>query len=191
MKINGKRFLILLLYSPIHGEKENAPILGRTRLMKMTFIFFKELKGDFLKGVDINDIKEPEFFAWKYGPFSLELLNDLEFLVNQDFICSELSEGPVIQEEEDEFSFLVEDTGFEDSNEYNQEKFYLSNPKGIVKGEEFWSDLNENQRDLMITFKTAMTKAPLYRILEYIYRKYDDKGYIDKSVIRERFFKNV
>ncbi len=39
MKLTGKKLLLLLLYSPINGKKYNVPITGRTRLMKMVFLF--------------------------------------------------------------------------------------------------------------------------------------------------------
>jgi len=36
-------------------------------------------------------------------------------------------------------------------------------------------------------FKKVLNRASLNRILEYIYKKYQKEGYIDKSLIRERY----
>ena len=41
---NRKDILLLLLYSPGVTEKYNEPIKGRTRILKMLFIFFKNNK---------------------------------------------------------------------------------------------------------------------------------------------------
>lgn len=67
MKLTGKRLLLLLLYSSTKKKEANVPIVGRTRLMKMVFLFEKELLDEFEKNRTFEEIALPEFFAWKYG----------------------------------------------------------------------------------------------------------------------------
>ena len=193
MKLTGKKFILMLLYSPVEGEKTNIPISGRTRFMKMGFLFDKELKKDFEKDKIFEEILMPEYFAWKYGPFSKELLNDLEFLINQEYI--EVLYGPdnspfssvfsTIREYE-RFEYWIEN--FEDyaSEEYNEEIFKLTH-KGILKAEKIWQILTKNKKNILIEFKYSLNRAPLDKILKYVYKKYSKEGYIDNSLIREKY----
>lgn len=185
MKLTGKKLLLLLLYSPINGDEYNIPITGRTRLMKMVFLFDKELRSEFEKDSTFEEIDLPEFFGWKYGPFSRDVFNDLEFLVNQQYIKVDISNGSPISAELDEYKFWIEDFEEYQTREYDEEIFKLEN-RGEEKALEMWSRLSDNQKKLMLDFKKVLNKAPLDRILEYVYKKYK-KDYTDKSLIREKY----
>lgn len=187
MKLTGKKFLLILLYSPINGNKYNTPITGRTRLMKMVFLFKEEILPEFKKDVSFDEINIPEYFPWNYGPFSKDLLNDLEFLINQEYIKSETSKYTPIEAELDEYEFWVNDMDDFREREYEEETFKLTEEKGIPKALEIWQLLTENQQQILIEFKKLLQSAPLDRILEYVYKKYQEKGYIDKSLIRDRY----
>ena len=63
MKLTGKKLLLLLLYAPSEKEKFNDPISGRTRLMKMVFLFKEELCSDFMKDKIFEGVDLPEYFA--------------------------------------------------------------------------------------------------------------------------------
>lgn len=192
MKLTGKKFILVLLYSPITTEgKANVPIAGRTRLMKMGFLFKEEVLSDFQKDGPFDEVSLPEYFAWKYGPFSGELLNDLEFLINQEYIKSRSGSSPIPAEldeaEYGEYDFWVEDMDEFRIREYDEEVFELTEEKGLPKAKEIWDTLSENQQKYLIEFKRVLNRASLNRILEYIYKKYQKEGYIDKSLIRERY----
>ena len=191
MKLTGKKFILLLLYTPTVGNKANVPIAGRTRLMKMGFLFDEEVRDDFQKDKTFDEIALPEYFAWKYGPFSGELLNDLEFLINQEYIKVQSGNAPISAEmaeaEYGEYHFWVDDMDEFHSREYDEEIFQLSKEKGIPKAEEIWNILSDNQKKLLCEFKKVLNRASLNRILEYVYKKYHKDGYIDKSLIRERY----
>lgn len=191
MKLTGKKFILLLLYTPISGDEVNVPIAGRTRLMKMGFLFEKEIKGDFEKDKTFDEIVLPEYFAWKYGPFSGELLNDLEFLINQNYIKVTSGGTPIEAEaaeaEFGEYDYWVADVDEFHSREYNEEVFELTKEKGIPKAKDFWDILSCDQKKMISEFKKTLTYASLNRILKYVYKKYQRDGYIDKSIIRERY----
>jgi len=187
MKVSGKKFIMLLLYSPIEYEgKCNIPINGRTRLTKMGFLFEKELKSDFTKDKYV-EFNLPEFTAWKYGPFSAKLINDLEFLISQEYVEVRYSNGMPLQEELEEYLYWIENLDDFESKEYNEEIFSLEENKGIKKAKDLWIDLTENQHKMLMDFKRVLVKAPLDRILEYVYKKYDKDGYIRMSLIRDKF----
>jgi uncharacterized protein len=186
-KLTGKKFLLLLLYTPMENTKPNAPISGRTRLMKMGFLFKEELLPDFKKGtsIEISDTDLPEFFSWNYGPFSKDLLNDLEFLINQEYVSCSYGNNAPLPEELAEYEYWVEDIDNPSVSEYQEQVFQLMD-KGICKVKELWQMLTSDQRTLLTRFKTILNKAPLDRILDYVYKKYKD-SYTDKSLIREKY----
>ena len=68
-----------------------------------------------------------------------------------------------------------------------EEVFELTVEKGIPKAKEIWERLSKNQKKYLREFKKVLNHAPLSRIIEYVYKKYRRKGYIDKSIIRERY----
>jgi len=191
MKLTGKKLILLFLYAPTTGNEVNVPIAGRTRLMKMGFLFKEEILIDFQKDKTFDELDLPEYFAWKYGPFSSELLNDIEFLVNQNYVESRSEKAPIAAELDEaeyaEYYFWVEDMDAFRFREYDEETFELTKDKGIPKAEEFWVKLTENQKKYMSEFKNVLNNASLSRILEYVYKKYQEKGYTDKSLIRERY----
>jgi hypothetical protein len=187
MKLSGKKFLLLILYTPSPKGEFNIPIVGRTRIMKMGFLFEKEIKSEFMKENPFEDIALPEFFAWKYGPFSVGLLNDLEFLINQNYINVELSPNVPLPAELEEYKYWHEDFSDIEYEEYTEEIFSLIPDRGISKAIELWDALNDKHRNLLIKFKDVLGTARLDRILEYVYKKYKEDGYTDKSIIRERF----
>lgn len=117
MKLTGKKFLLVLFYSPTKGNNFNIPIIGRTRLMKMCFLFKKEILADFKK----------------------------------------------------------------------QEVFKLTEKKGVKKAAEIWSLLTKNQEKLLMESKRVLNAAPLYRIMDYVYKKYKKEGYTDRYLIREKY----
>jgi len=189
MKLTGKKFILLILYTPNKEGKINAPIAGRTRFMKLVFLFDKEIKPDFEKDKSFEEIEMPAFQPWHYGPFSKDLLNDLEFLINQQYIEVEISGAAPIPAELEEYTFWIEEMNEFQSREYTEEVFKLTEEKGIPKGADIWSLLSKDQERILIEFKNALNSAPLDRLLDYVYNKYQKEGYTDKSVIRKKYLR--
>lgn len=185
MRLTGKSLILMLLYAPTEGGAQ-PPIQGRTRLMKMVFLFEKELLDDFRKDRDFDEIALPEFFAWHYGPFSARLLDDLEFLVNRGFVSSE-AKGNAVTAELEEFAYWVEDFDQEAEAEYVEEEFSLTAPKGEDHARMLWGSLTDNQQHLLSSFKNSLNGTSLDRILEYVYKKYQADGYTDRSLVRDRY----
>ena len=76
--LNSKEALALLLYLPGKTGRLCEPIVGRTRLVKTMFLFSKEMQPQLTKKG--WDLILPNFTAYDYGPFSIDVLNDLETL---------------------------------------------------------------------------------------------------------------
>ncbi len=155
--------------------------------MKMGFLFDREIRKDFAKDKTFSIIKLPEYFAWHYGPFSKDLLNDLEFLINQQYVSVVIGGMQPLLAESAEYKYWIDAVDDCEDNEYYEESFSLTEIKGIEKGSLYWEILSENQREIMIKFKRSLCKAPLTRIIEYVYKKYKGEGMIDKSLIKDKY----
>lgn len=180
-KLNNKDLLLLLLYVRGHTGSVCEPIHGRTRLMKMVFLFEKELYSKFRydQVIDQNDL--PDFEPHHYGPFSREVFDDLEFLINLGFVESSNSNQETLESEAEEYSWWKDDAGifedlYEDSllEEYKEESFALTSlGKGFVE-DTLLKQLSDNQLNALEIFKSNCTKVDLGVLLKYVYTKYED-----------------
>ena len=194
LKLTGKKLLLLLLYTPTEIMKAgiNTPISGRTRLMKMIFLFENEIWSNFKKDKTFEELDDFDFKGWNYGPFSKKIFNDLEFLINQEYITVQSGLNIPIEAELSEYEYWAEAENVEGINEfderkYEEELFSLSIDKGIEKTKNYWNSITKNQKEILIEFKKVLNNSSLDRILEYVYKKYNKYGYIDNSLIRERY----
>ena len=83
---NRRDILLLLLYSPGVQDETNEPIVGRTRLVKMLFLFKTEAFKHFRGGTALNESEFYQFFPWNFGPFSSQVYDDLTFFTLRGFI---------------------------------------------------------------------------------------------------------
>ncbi len=180
LKINNKKdILLLLLYSPGVGDAFNEPIKGKTRLLKMLFLFNKEALKHFKKNININDQNFYEYFPWKFGPFSTQVYDDITFFLLRDFITTKDSDGEVISEaisEERHWCFLSGIRQDDIQDEYQafvEEKFLLTD-KGMKFTQKLYNILSNKQKNLLTSFKKKINNAPLRAILHYVYNEYPD-----------------
>lgn len=170
---------MLLLFVPDASGHEAAPIQGQTRLMKMVFLFNKELKKQFKKDEGFDDAVFPDFKAYDYGPYSAQVYADLEFLVNMKFVdVEESADGEISEEERGEFDYWTATGNADDDVDLTQvgKTFKLSE-----MGEKFvrskihdsWG-VTQNQLTLLTEFKTRCCEASLHNLLRYVYSRYPD-----------------
>ena len=72
---NRRDIMLLLLYSPGVQNETNEPIVGRTRLVKMLFLFKTEALKHFRSGTALNESEFYQFFPWNFGPFSSQAIS--------------------------------------------------------------------------------------------------------------------
>ena len=175
---NRKDILLLLLYSPGVKQEFNEPIKGRTRILKMLFLFKEEALQHFQKNTDINDDNFYKYFAWKFGPFSEQVYDDITFFLLRDFITSQDSEGDILPEaisEERHWQFISGNHFFDDQNGYQEfieEKFLLTNKGKKFTHDNLYCNLSQHQKKLLIAFKKRLNSASLRAILNYVYENY-------------------
>lgn len=190
--INEKDLLLLFLYTPGVTNGINEPIVGRTRLMKMAFLFEKELKADFLKN---NDAQIFEFIPYLFGPYDKKVIQNLNFFIDANFILEQdtaiiVSGAEKIEnrkyETEEIYDDLWEELEIVSQEAELYEKKYLLSEKGVrYSKEKIWDLLGEYQKSLMLKFKTQIVKIPLDDLLSYVYKSYPD--YTENSTIREKY----
>lgn len=191
-KINNRKdILLLLLYSPGKTDRVNEPIIGRTRIVKMIFLFKEEAFEIFKKGIDINEENFYIFFPWDFGPFSKEVYDDLTFFIYRKFIDQKDAEEEALPESAAEWenwlTLSSPDSSEENLYEYDEQIFSLSK-----KGEEFarrlYDQLSTEQKRLLKEFKARTIKVPLRALLKYVYENYENMT--SKSKIREEVLGN-
>lgn len=185
----GKDLLLAFLYAEGKGRQSNEAICGRTRLEKMMFIFEKELSKGFFKD---EDVVLPEFIPYLYGPYSMEVLDDLNFFISIEFIkATETSikmenETSEIQNwvEMDNDDLWDEVNGAETTEQY--EKSYMLTEKGEnYTRETVWPQLTDNQKSVIIRLKKQINSMLLDDLLSYVYKKYPE--YAKESLIKDKY----
>ncbi|NQU05203.1 MAG: hypothetical protein HQ568_03855 [Calditrichaeota bacterium] len=174
---NRKDILLLLLYSPGSGEEFNEPIVGRTRLIKILFLFKKEALKHFKRNTNINEDNFYEFFPWDFGPFSTEVYDDLMFFQLRGFIETSLVEEDALPESAEEWAKWIASTGerqnYKSVQEYDEVQFYMTE-----KGQQFikplFESLSQSQISILKEFKKKLASSNLNDILRYVYRTYPE-----------------
>ncbi len=186
---NRKDILLLLLFSPGSSGQINEPITGRTRLVKMLFLFRKEIWKQFKGNIPLTEDNLYEFFPWNFGPFSSQIYDDITFFILRGFIEVTLVKDDVLTESAEEWNFWLRTNGDDaEISEYQEEEFRLSSPKGIDFAQGLYSSLSENQKKILFEFKTRIVSTPLRALLRYVYRQYPDQT--EKSRIKNDITSN-
>ncbi|WPQ64581.1 DUF4065 domain-containing protein [Chitinophaga sancti] len=181
---NRKDILLLLLYSPGSNTIINESIIGRTRLIKMLFLFKNEVWKKFKSNTQLTEENMYSFFPWNYGPFSSEVYDDVTFFSLRGFIEINFTSQEAIVESVEEWNFYQEKYGqedFEGVKEYQEEEFRLTD-KGVDFTKDLYGSLSSNQQEILKEFKSRITLMPLRALLRYVYKQYDD--FTSNSVIK-------
>jgi uncharacterized protein len=186
-RINDRKdVLLLLLYSPGRAESVNEPIVGRTRLVKMLFLFKAEGLHHFRKGTELTEDTFYQFFPWNFGPFSREVYDDLTFFLLRGFIEAEPANEESLPESAAEWEEWLRTSGGNSPDDeldpYHEEVFRLTDA-GVKFTESLYAELSPSQKRFVRQFKARLTNAPLRAILRYVYEAYPDQA--DRSQIRD------
>ncbi len=159
------QMLMMLLAAPVRG-KEGEPVQGTTRLQKLLFLMEHEAKLKPTKGSDFD------FTAWKFGPVSKELYDDLEKLENLGLLESEPVSEPS-KTELDEYGLSFDDLmGEEESRSRDsfEEKKYRLSERGLswVRAHE----LDKETFDKIRKIKEKYGALSLQDLLHYVYTRF-------------------
>ena len=170
---NGTDLLLTLLYAGGNRKAENEEIVGNTRLVKLLFVLTHETS---LKkyGTDFK------YNPYNFGPFSSELYDALQALINAGLIKATTSDSEGFLDEADRFQ------GENESDESDSAKntiIYSLTSEGMVVGSALFNSLSEEEKKEVSMIKRLFNSTTLRKLLQYVYRKYPQ--YTTKSVIKE------
>lgn len=179
---SSKDLIVLLLYAKGHRGEHCEEIAGRTRLMKMVFLFDKEVRRKFNLEKVITAEAIPDFTPYDYGPFSSQVFSDLEFLVELGFVnVRQLDDENLIEESMHEYEYWQ--AGAPSNGPSKEEAFSLTDVGRRFVESEAIGRLSNEQWDALNEFKARCTAVPLRALLRYVYKKYDQMT--TKSRIRD------
>ncbi|HSE61130.1 MAG TPA: hypothetical protein VLA88_02450 [Candidatus Saccharimonadales bacterium] len=187
LDINSKDVLLLLIHAKV-GNEDVGSIAGRTRVVKLVFLFKNEVLKQFKS--DSPQLEKLKFDPWNFGPFSKQIYDDIEFLSNIGFIHVKASQEDASIEEAAEYTYWED--GLKDADEveeFTQEEFTLTDQGTKYVDSSLVPLLSDNQKEVLVEFKRAFGQVPLYALLEYVYKKYPE--YTTESKIKTRVLGRV
>ena len=183
MSISERNILLLMLGIGNETDIANG-INGITRLQKFLFLLENE---DNIKKIDCGY----QFEAYKAGPYSPTLYDDLEFLENIGLIKSETS-GLATEEEAADMDFtfeeLMDGENIKTPDVYDEKRFRITEDgavkvKTLLEKEEF-----DPVVDGIRKIKSKFGHYSLDDLLYYVYTKYPDmttESEIKEQVLRK------
>jgi hypothetical protein len=172
---NSKDLLMLLLYARGKSGAVAEPILGRTRLMKMVFLFDKEIRRQFNLEHAIPEETLPKFEPYHYGPFSADVYSDLEFLIGLEFVTKSEAANAAAPPDEEASEYEHWQSGATDDGDgaqFAQSQFALTQRGRTFVEQGRAGDLTAEQWDALDRFKARCTGTSLTSLLRYVYEKY-------------------
>src|SRR5205823_725958 len=159
-QITSRRdILLLLLCAPGRDGIPNEPISGRTRLVKMLFLFKKEVLPEFRNGTELSEKNFYEFFPWDFGPFSAQVYDDIAFFQLRGFIETSPATEESVPESVAEWDMWRESTEIQyEIDVYEEETFRLTE-RGAAFTEPMFERLSASQRSLLTSFKKRLADA--------------------------------
>lgn len=190
----SKQSLLLLLLGVDEFGSRSAGISGMTRLQKLLFLLWKEA------GIEEID-RGFQFKAYKAGPYSRKLYDELELLENLGYIKSEeqgeATEAEAAEIEELSFEHLMGDDAhpFQSvhsraeattADSFEERRFTLTQKgldvvKGLLQKTEM-SPFIDGIRKI----KSKFANYSLQDLLYYVYTKYEGEGWTSESEIRDK-----
>jgi hypothetical protein len=192
-QINSKDLLLCFFYSPGQKREHNEPIIGRTKLTKMMFLFEKEIYSQFFK--DEIEIDLPEFKPYYFGPFSKQLFDDLAFFESIGMIKATDTVIPISPvdkvESEEAYDVGIVDEFAEssfDSDEIFECEYSLASSGLRYVEDKVWGLLSQKQKEKLQAFKSQINKISLDALLRYVYNKYPEET--TQSKIANKYLSN-
>jgi uncharacterized protein YwgA len=169
MKLSRTDILMLLLGSGVTGRPSHDAIQGTTRLQKLLFLIEQEA------GIKATEGKDFEFSAYKFGPVSKELYDDLEKLENLGLLeargVAEPSESE-LGEFDLSFDDLMGDEEQESKEALEERRFRLTNKGMGWLNEKIVPKVSSDVVQKIRKVRGKYGSFALSDLLYYVYTKY-------------------
>lgn len=157
----------------------DQPLRGVVRLQKMLFLLEKE------KGISRLLRGEHNFEAHRFGPYSREVYDDLEFLENLGLVESRIvwaSAADVAEQAEDQILLVDYVLTSAEGNDLKPSglRVFALLPKGRAKLDEVVRTLSSQGvntqalLELVQECRRRYDQTPLYELIRYVYQRYPD-----------------
>ncbi|PKL49430.1 MAG: hypothetical protein CVV39_02915 [Planctomycetes bacterium HGW-Planctomycetes-1] len=166
---NSLDLLLVLLYAPGQEKKECEPIDGITRLQKLIFLLNQGKGPSSL----VKIAKEYSFEAYKMGPYTDSLREDLDTLISLGLVGTKRL-NYMISDDRDDLDYDIDDPDYkqgEKRKRIESQRFYLTE-NGKVAGSELWHNLTSKDRDALKEFKTFFCTLTLRQLLIFVYDQF-------------------
>jgi len=190
----SKQALLLLLLGTDDSGPTPTGIGGMTRLQKLLFLLWKEA------GIEEVD-RGFEFRAYKAGPYSRKLYDELELLENLGLIKGEdqgeATEAEAAEIEELSFEHLMGDDAHpfqsvrsrseaSTADSFEERRFTLTD-EGLQLVTKLFNDPKYRTFvDGIRRIKSRFANYSLQDLLYHVYTKYEDEGWTSESEIRDK-----
>lgn len=174
---NSLDLLLVLLYAPGASEQSGEPVNGITRLQKLVFLL-KQGEGP---ATVVEAAKSFMYEAYKMGPFSKQLYEDLDVLASLGLLRTTKLEYLISDDSDPDH--LVE-SGFGTQQRVVESTRYSLTKKGMQVGADLFSSLKRRERDALSEFKKFFNSIPLRQLLIFVYQRYPH--FTTESEIREQ-----
>lgn len=174
---NSLDLILVLLYAPGADGQPGEPINGITRLQKLVFLLNQ---GEGPETV-VAAAQAFEYQAFKMGPFTKQLYQDLDVLTSLGLVRTSKLEYLITDDRDpDEIS----DVATRDGKRVVESTRYALTPKGLEVGSDLFAGLKKRDREGLEKFKKFFNSIPLRQLLIFVYQRYPD--FTTESEIREQ-----
>jgi uncharacterized protein YwgA len=173
---NGTDMILALLYAGGSRMPQNEEIVGNTRIVKLLFIIAHETS---LKKY-MTDFK---YDAYNFGPFSSELFDALQALINAGLVKGTRSDSEGYLDEADRFQAERE---VDEADSSKNTLIYSLTAEGTIVGSALFNSLSTSEQEELTMVKRIFNSIPLRKLLQYVYRKYP--AYTTESIIRDQIY---
>ncbi|MCG3185019.1 MAG: hypothetical protein ICCCNLDF_03196 [Planctomycetes bacterium] len=163
--------LLVLLYAPGKAGEPGEAVSGITRLQKLLFL----LQNDDSLPELIEDAKAYDYVAYKMGPYSKTLRQQLDELQAAGIIATDRLEFYVSHDSDD---MDDPDAYFDDTASSKRRvesfRYRLSDNLGMEIGRDLWRGIPKKTQKELAEFKAFFNSIPLRQLLVYVYRRYPE-----------------
>ena len=170
---NGTDMILVLLQTGGKTKPKDEEIVGLTRLIKLIFLLKKETS--LAKYLD-----DFSYEAYNYGPYSSEVFDSLQALINAGLIQTQTSVSSQYIEESDRFE--IQEQASSESTDIPRTIIYQLTDDGRTVATVLIESLSYEERMEVERIKRRYNSLDLKRLLRYVYEKYPAST--TKSVIR-------
>lgn len=173
---NGTDMILALLYAGGSRKAQNEEIVGNTRLVKLLFILAHETSLNKY----MTDFK---YDAYNFGPFSSELFDAVQALINAGLVKIVRSDSEGYLDEADRFHAERE---ADEPDSAKNTLIYSLTAEGKVVGSALFNSLSNSEQKELTMVKRVFNAISLRKLLQHVYRKYPK--YTTESIIRDQIY---